>query len=61
LTKTEKQQEIFNAALKLFARYGFRKTTGEREALHPACMRMGWHLFYGDCAGKIFNFRLALN
>ncbi|RPH47777.1 MAG: TetR/AcrR family transcriptional regulator [Desulfobacteraceae bacterium] len=29
MTKTEKQQEIFHAALKKFARYGFKKTTIE--------------------------------
>ncbi len=29
MTKTDKQQDIFNAALKLFARYGFKKTTVE--------------------------------
>ena len=27
MSKTDKQQDIFNAALKLFARYGFKKTT----------------------------------
>ena len=29
MTKTEKQQKIFQAALKVFARYGFKKTTVE--------------------------------
>jgi AcrR family transcriptional regulator len=29
MTKTEKQQKIFQAALKMFARYGFKKTTVE--------------------------------
>lgn len=48
MTKTEKQQEIFHAALRLFARYGFRKTTVEDVAAEVGMTKSNLYFYVAN-------------
>ena len=45
MTKTEKQQKIFQAALKVFARYGFKKTTVEDVAAEAGMTKSNLYFY----------------
>ena len=48
MTKTDKQQHIFNAALKLFARYGFKKTTVEDVAAEVGMTKSNLYFYVAN-------------
>jgi AcrR family transcriptional regulator len=48
MKKTEKQQEIFQAALKLFARYGFKKTTVEDVAAEVGMTKSNLYFYVAN-------------
>lgn len=48
MTKTEKQQKIFQAALKLFARYGFKKTTVEDVAAEVGMTKSNLYFYVAN-------------
>jgi len=48
MTKTEKQQKIFQAALKLFARYGFKKTTVEDVAAEVGMTKSNLYFYVSN-------------
>jgi len=48
MTKTEKQQKIFQAALKLFARYGFKKTTVEDVAVEVGMTKSNLYFYVAN-------------
>jgi AcrR family transcriptional regulator len=48
MTKTDKQQDIFNAALKLFARYGFKKTTVEDVAAEVGMTKSNLYFYVAN-------------
>ena len=48
MNKTNKQQDIFNAALKLFARYGFKKTTVEDVAAEVGMTKSNLYFYVAN-------------
>ncbi|RJP79967.1 MAG: TetR/AcrR family transcriptional regulator [Desulfobacteraceae bacterium] len=48
MNKTEKQQEIFQAALKMFARYGFKKTTVEDVAAEVGMTKSNLYFYVAN-------------
>ncbi len=48
MTKTDKQQDIFNAALKLFARLGFKKTTVEDVAAEVGMTKSNLYFYVAN-------------
>ena len=48
MTKTDKQQTIFNASLKLFARYGFKKTTVEDVAAEVGMTKSNLYFYVSN-------------
>jgi len=48
MTKTDKQQNIFDAALKLFARFGFKKTTVEDVAAEVGMTKSNLYFYVAN-------------
>lgn len=48
MTKKDKQQDIFDAALKLFARYGFKKTTVEDVAAEVGMTKSNLYFYVAN-------------